>query len=206
MLLQEYLKKMKELQAKVNSMEKQLSDKDDAEQNNELANEQISTLQDMLKQKTLELSDAATRIDELEYSSKENRTLEELTQKHASELESHKEEILKLQTKSDQYFMMLSEAHERAEFLEKSEKNAEIVEDLKATHAHELDSYKEQISLLQDTLKQKLVELDEATESLNAMKEREKGEFNPKTFLINQYQKCTYRIVLLFDIYAHVIL
>ena len=37
MLLQEYLKKMKELQAKVNSMEKQLSDKDDAEQNNELA-------------------------------------------------------------------------------------------------------------------------------------------------------------------------
>ena len=96
MLLQEYLKKMKELQAKVNSMEKQLSDKDDAEQNNELANEQISTLQDMLKQKTLELSDAATRIDVLEEYSKENHTIEELAQKHATELESHKEEMLKV--------------------------------------------------------------------------------------------------------------
>ena len=188
MLLQEYLKKMKELQAKVNSMEKQLSDKDDAEQNNELANEQISTLQDMLKQKTLELSNAATRIDELEDSSKENHTLEELTQKHATELESHKEEMLKVQKKSNDYFMMLSEAHERNQFLEKSEKNSEIVEDLKATHAHELDSYKEQISLLQDTLKQKLVELDEATEGLDAMREREKGEFHSNNSLKNPCQ------------------
>ena len=189
MLLQEYLKKMKELQAKVNSMEKQLSDKDDAEQNNELANEQISTLQDMLKQKTLELSDAATRIDVLEEYSKENHTIEELAQKHATELESHKEELLKVQTRSDQYFMMLSECHERGEFLEKSEKNAKIVvEDLKATHAHELDSYKEQISLLQDTLKQKLAELDEATEGLDAMREREKGEFNSNIFLKNPCQ------------------
>ena len=43
-------------------MEKQLEEKNEAEQNNELANEQISTLQDMLKQKTLELSDAIIRI------------------------------------------------------------------------------------------------------------------------------------------------
>ena len=169
---------MKELQAKVNSLEKQLSEKNDAEQNNELANEQISTLQDMLKQKTLELSNAATRIDELEDSSKENHTLEELTQHHAAELESYKEQILKLQLTSDQRFMMLSEANERVNILEKSEKNTEIVEDLKANHAHELDSYKEQISLLQDTLKQKLMELVEATEGLEAMREREKGEFN----------------------------
>jgi chromosome segregation ATPase len=182
MLLQEYLKKMKELQAKVNSMDKQLSEKDDAEQNNELANEKISTLQDMLKQKTLELSDAATRIDELEDSSKENHILDELKKNHAVELESYKEQILKLQTTSDQRFMMLSEANERVEVLEKSEKNAEIVEDLMANHAHELDSYREQISLVQDTLKQKLMELDEATEGLDAMREREKGEFNSDDF------------------------
>ena len=180
---------MKELQAKVNSMEKQLSEKGDAEQNNELANEQISTLQAMLKQKTLELSDAATRIDVLEEYSKENHSIEELAQKHATEMESQKEELLKVQTRSDQYFMMLSECHERGEVLEKSEKNNKIVvEDLKATHAHELASYKEQISSLQDTLKQKLAELDEATEGLDAMREREKGEFNSNNSLKNPCQ------------------
>ena len=45
-------------------MEKQLKEKNEAEQSNELANEQISTLQDMLKQRTLELSDATIRIGE----------------------------------------------------------------------------------------------------------------------------------------------
>ena len=54
---------MKELQAKVDTMEKQLVEKVDSVENSELANEQISSLQDMLKQKTLELSDAAKHIE-----------------------------------------------------------------------------------------------------------------------------------------------
>merc|ERR1712045_843327 len=53
--------------------------------------EQISMLQDTLKQKCLELSDAVARMETLEKSTKDttDEALEELKANHASELESY---------------------------------------------------------------------------------------------------------------------
>ena len=69
----EYLKKSKELQSKNEDLEKQLEEAKESQGKDDLAEEQISLLQEMLKQKTLELSSV-------------NDTMESLKVVHADEM------------------------------------------------------------------------------------------------------------------------
>merc|ERR1711862_633734 len=118
--------------------------------------EKTAALQDMLKQKTLELSDAAKHIEELEESSKDNQVLDEIKEKYQNEIGSYKEKISELQSIIDEKSADLTSAMETLELT-------------KANHSHEMESYtQEKNSLLQDTLKElkeKSSELDEATKN-----------------------------------------
>ena len=58
----EYLKKAKDLQSKNESLEEQLAEETSKQNVDEVANEQISVLQEMLKQKTLEFTELSGNV------------------------------------------------------------------------------------------------------------------------------------------------
>ena len=164
------------MQVKIEDMEKQIAEKNESEQNEDMANEQISDLQDQLEQKNLELSGATDRLKALEDSTKENEILDELKDKHLLELESFKDQISNLHCTLELKSQELSDATVRLKAFEESKLNDENLDDLKDNHAQELESYKDQISMLQDTLKQKCLELSDVVLRLEALEESTKGE------------------------------
>ena len=115
-------------------------------------------------------------IEALEDPSKENTLIEELKSNHKHEIESYNEQISNLQRNLDQKSSELSEATETIQTLEKSNQNVEALDKLRSHHNEEMESYKKQISELQNTLEAKSLELSELSERIEILTKSEAGE------------------------------
>ena len=116
-------------------------------------------------------------IEALEDPSKENTLIEELKSNHKHEIESYNEQISNLQRNLDLKSSKLSEATETIQTLEKSNQNVEALDKLRSHHNEEMESYKKQISELQNTLEAKSLELSELSERIEILTKSEAGEF-----------------------------
>ena len=116
-------------------------------------------------------------IEALEDPSKENTLIEELKSNHKHEIESYNEQISNLQRNLDLKSSKLSEATETIQTLEKSNQNVEALDELRSHHNEKIQSYKKQISELQNTLEAKSLELSELSERIELLTKSEAGEF-----------------------------
>ena len=139
----EYLKKSKELQAKNESLEKQLENVPKEEIKDDLAEEQISMLQEMLKQKTLELSEM-------------NDSIESMKVSHEQELQGQIELCSGLNEQLSNLSQDLSVNVQEKSYLE------EEMESLKTDFE---DQLKSKVDAKTETIEKLQIELAEATKS-----------------------------------------